>query len=149
MAGELVRKFIDALHQLEQTEDMEPMARLFAEEATLSNVAGARHFDGPEGARAFWRAYRHNFGEVHSEFRRIIDTPEGAALEWESEGTTHGGHSFRYSGVTLLDFRDGQVTRFHSYFDPGKLGAQLEPAQSPRQRPPVEYDWAQSTPEGP
>ncbi len=127
MAHELVRKFIDALHQLEESGDPKPIASLFAEEATLSNVATRGTFDGTEGAHAFWRKYRFNFREIHSEFRRVIATDEGAALEWDSKGITPAGAPVNYSGVSLLDFAaDGSISRFTAYFDPASLGAQMD-----------------------
>lgn len=125
MTQHLVKTFIDALHHLEETGDVEAMAALFTEDAPLGNVAASTSFEGPEGAREFWRIYRANFADIHSEFRRVVVTDDHAALEWDSEGTTLTGGEFRYSGVTLLDFGDGKITRFHAYFDPAAIGAQL------------------------
>lgn len=126
MADELVQRFIDALEHLERTGDVERMAGLFAEDAELGNIAGSRTFKGPDGAREFWRMYLSNFGEVRSDFRRVIATDDGAALEWNSRGKGADGEPFEYAGVTLLDLRDGELARFHSYFDPTLVGAQLE-----------------------
>lgn len=125
MADELARRFTEALQHLEQSGDLERMVGLFAEDARISNAASSKTFEGEVGAREFWRMYLSNFREIRSDFKRVIATGEGASLEWTSRGVRADGEPFEYSGVTLLDFSDGEVTRFHSYFDPASIGTQL------------------------
>jgi hypothetical protein len=40
-----------------------------------------------------------------------------AVLEWESEGTLPGGEPIRYPGVSVIEFADGRVGRFSTYYD--------------------------------
>ncbi len=121
-------EFIEALRRIEESGDVEPMARLFASHAELSNIAMARPLRGPDGARDFWRSYRHTFGEVRSEFRCIVESNEASILEWTSRGKLSHGAGFSYDGVSVIEHPAGEITRFRAYFDPKSLGIQLEHA---------------------
>ena len=81
-----------------------------------------------EGAREFRTKYRETFGEVRSTFRNRIVTPDRAALEWTTEGTTANGAPFSYEGVSILEIEGDLITRFRAYFDPEVLGRQIEKA---------------------
>ena len=118
--------FVDALSALEQNRDLEPITALFAPECEIGNIVSPRQFSGPDGARAFWETYRASFGDVQSTFRNVIAGDGHAALEWTTSGTSVQGLPIAYSGVSILEFADGQISRFWAYFDPGALGRQLE-----------------------
>lgn len=118
--------FIDALHGLEAEGDVERITSLFAEDAELSNPTDDTPHRGTSGARTFWENYRRTFAEIGSECRHVIETDDAAVLEWTSYGRMSSGQEIRYDGVSVLEFRDGEIRRFRSYFDPGRLGAQLE-----------------------
>ncbi|WP_437589307.1 nuclear transport factor 2 family protein [Sorangium sp. So ce1000] len=121
-------EFIEALRRLEESGDVEPMARLFAPDAELSNSTISRPLHGPDGARNFWRSYRHTFGEVRSEFRCVVESDEAAILEWTSRGKLSHGGEFSYDGVSVIEHPAGAIRRFKAYFDPRALGLQLEHA---------------------
>ncbi|MGA9519870.1 MAG: nuclear transport factor 2 family protein [Myxococcaceae bacterium] len=125
MAEDVVQSFIDALHEIDQTGNLDKMIRLFGQDATIGNAAAARTFEGPGGARDFWRTYRANFREVESEFTRVIANADSAALEWQSRGVAANGEPFRYQGVTLLKLKGDEISGFYSYFNPNELGWQL------------------------
>jgi ketosteroid isomerase-like protein len=116
--------FIEALRGLEQTRAVEPLIALYAEESSVGNVLHPDHFQGPDGARRFWTEYRGTFETLESTFQNIIVTEDRAALEWATTGTTTDGAPVRYSGVTILEFNDGKITRSTAYFDPVRLGHQ-------------------------
>lgn len=118
-------RFIDALHRLEDEGDVEPIAALFADDATLSNPAHQMRETGPDAARGFWRTYRGTFDEIHSEFRNVVETDGTAALEWRSQGRTSDGKDFRYDGVSVIEYDDGGIHAFRAYFDPTELGVQF------------------------
>ncbi|MFT4040888.1 MAG: nuclear transport factor 2 family protein [Thermomicrobiales bacterium] len=118
--------FIDALATLERYRDAEPIAALFAPESEIGNIVSLHEFTGPEGAREFWTAYRETFGEMQSEFRNVIEGEDRAALEWTTTGTSAHGAPVTYSGVSIIEYADDQITRFRAYFDPGDLGRQME-----------------------
>ncbi len=121
-------EFIEALRRIEERGDVEPMARLFAPNAELSNPAMSRPLHGQDGARDFWRSYRHTFGEVQSEFRCVVGSDRASVLEWKSRGTLSSGAVFSYDGVSVIEHPAGLITRFKAYFDPRALGLQLEHA---------------------
>ncbi len=125
MSQQIADKFIEALHKLEESRDLETIVKLFAEDAEIGNVVAPEKFNGRDGAREFWTKYRDTFGEVYSTFRNIINTDNHLALEWTTEGTTSGGAPVKYEGVSILEIEAGAVTRFRAYFDAGDLGRQV------------------------
>ncbi|HZI17522.1 MAG TPA: nuclear transport factor 2 family protein [Pyrinomonadaceae bacterium] len=128
MSEQLVDRFIEALGRLEAERDVETMAALYAEGAEVGNVTAAGEHEGPGGARDFWTKYRDTFGEVRSTFRNRVEGERAAALEWTSEGTTSGGESFSYEGVSVIEHDGQKITRFRAYFNPEALGRQVERA---------------------
>jgi ketosteroid isomerase-like protein len=119
--------FISALRALEADRDPEPLAALYAGDATCGNTATTRTFTGPDGAREFWTGYRDTFDTIASDFRLVLEAEEGVALEWVSEGTLAGGEQVRYEGVTVVALADGRIARSTAHFDPravlGTVGA--------------------------
>jgi limonene-1,2-epoxide hydrolase/rubrerythrin len=111
------RRFIEALRALEETNDLERMVSLFDKAAEISNPMEASPLRGQEGARKFWRAYRDSFEEIHSDFSRIVESDDAAMLEWTSKGVLRGDRPIDYSGVSVLELRNGKVRRFRTYFD--------------------------------
>ncbi|MGI8654238.1 MAG: nuclear transport factor 2 family protein [Pyrinomonadaceae bacterium] len=125
MSQKIADKFIEALHKLEESRDLETITGVFAEDAEVGNIVAPEKFNGRGGAREFWTKYRDTFGEVHSTFRNIIVTDNSAALEWTTEGTTNGGAPIKYEGVSVLETKEDAITRFRAYFDAGNLGRQV------------------------
>jgi ketosteroid isomerase-like protein len=117
------RRFIDALHRLEEQHDLDGMAALFADDAETSNPTDDTPHRGVEGARRFWDAYRRSFTEIHSEFRNVATDGDVAILEWRSRGHAAEGAPVDYDGVSVVEFADGRVRRFRAYFDPSALQA--------------------------
>ena len=126
MSAQVAHHFIAALHALEDSRDVEPLAQLYAADARVGNVQAPDRFTGPDGARRFWTEYRGTFQELHSEFRNVIATDDRAALEWTTTGSAFDGAAVTYSGVTILEMQGDQVTRSSAYFDPTDLGHQIE-----------------------
>lgn len=122
MAENTAKNFIDALNKLEADHDLETIVNLFSEDSKVGNVVAE---DKNIGAKQFWESYRKNFDTVSSTFHNEIITETTAALEWTTTGTTGEGHEFKYDGVSILEIKDGKITRFHAYFDPNKLGKQI------------------------
>jgi ketosteroid isomerase-like protein len=118
MPAHPTERFISALHALEAQQDVDGIATLFAGDADVGNAATTREYHGRDGAREFWSSYRETFGEVRSEFISVVDGDDRAALEWRTRGSLATGEPLDYSGVSVLEFRDGEVSRFRAYFDP-------------------------------
>lgn len=112
--------FIAALHTLEESRDVGPIAALFAPDATTSNPLVKHESEGKQGAEAFWTMYRASFDTIHSEFRNIVENDDAAILEWVSEGSSKQG-SVHYGGTSVLEFGEGGITAFRSYFDPTQV----------------------------
>jgi ketosteroid isomerase-like protein len=117
MGTQLAQQFMDALRRAEETKDVAPLVKLFADDAELESPvrSAARH--GAKGARRFWDEYLRAFGSVRSEFTHVKDAGEFASLEWSSSGTLPDGTPVRYAGVSLIDGSDGKVSRFSTYYD--------------------------------
>lgn len=109
--------FMQTLQETERSRDPAPLVALFADDAELSNLALAEPMRGREGAQTFWRHYLDAFAEVRSTFHHHFATDSAATLEWVSEGRLHAGEPIRYRGVSVLEIRDGKVSRFRTYYD--------------------------------
>ena len=127
MAENLAKQFIDALHKLEAERDVDTIVSLFSDECEIGNVVTEDKNISP---KEFWTSYRENFGEVNSEFRNEIVAENTVALEWTTTGTSGVGSEIKYDGVSILETSGDKITRFHAYFDPNKLGKQMEAAAS-------------------
>ena len=114
-------QFIEALRQLEQGGEAEPIASLFAEGADVSNPLVEHAHEGEGGARAFWTAYRAAFDEIGSEFRNVVEGEDASLLEWVSTGSLKGGEPIRYGGVSVLEYGESGITAFRTYFDTAQL----------------------------
>ncbi|MBC7931802.1 MAG: nuclear transport factor 2 family protein [Rubrivivax sp.] len=126
MSEQVAKKFVEALGRLETERDLETIVALFAEDCEVGNVVSPEKFRGRDGAREFWGAkYRDTFGEVSSTFRNVFATADRAALEWATEGASQDGAPVNYEGVSILETRGEEITRFCAYFDAGSLGRQI------------------------
>jgi hypothetical protein len=125
MSQEITEKFIEALHELEESRKVEKIAALFAEDAEINNVVTVEN-SHDLNAEEFWTKYRDNFGDVSSKFSNKIYGEDNAALEWRTIGTNFHGSPVEYEGVSILEFDGDRITRFFAFFDPGKLGRQME-----------------------
>ena len=114
MAG-MADIFAESLQRTEETRDPEHLARLFAEEAELHNLAIAHH--GIEGARQFWHTYLGQFDSIRSTFSHLIEADGQAALVWTSDGALKGGRPITYRGVSVIEFANDKVTRFETIYD--------------------------------
>jgi hypothetical protein len=119
-----VQQFIDALGKLEADGDVDAIAGLFADGADISNPLTAHHGEGEGGAATFWKSYRTTFDTIKSTFRNVVEAGDVACLEWMSDATIKGA-DVHYGGVSVLEFGDGGLTAFRTYFDPEKLGQQV------------------------
>ena len=121
MSRPTAREFIDALRRVEDDGDVGPMVALYADDAAISNPSDTQPHTGPEGAQRFWEAYVKSFERVRSTFHLIVESDSAAILEWTSECRTAAGVDTSYDGVSVVETRDGRITRFTAYFDPADL----------------------------
>ena len=122
---QLTQRFIQALRLLEREGTLDELMPLYRDDAEVGNVLEPSSLQGREGARSFWTMYRNTFQAMESSFRSVIVSKDGAALEWGCIATSRHGQQVEYAGVTVLEFREGQIARSWAYFDAAALGAQL------------------------
>jgi hypothetical protein len=124
MSKEVADGFVEALHMLEEEEDVGAMVEIHTEDCEVGNVSVSGTFRGHEGLREFWTNYRSTFGEMRSEFRNVFATEKGAALVRTTQGNSNGD-SGSYDGVSILELEGGKVRRFMAYFDTRDLAPQV------------------------
>ena len=124
MSKEVADGFVEALWELEENEDVEPLVEIHTDDCEVGNVSVPKTFRGRDGLREFWTSYRSTFGEMKSTFRNVFATEDRAALEWRTEGTSNGD-TVSYEGVSILEIEDGKVRRFRAYFDTRDLTPQV------------------------
>jgi ketosteroid isomerase-like protein len=125
MAAEPVERFITALERLERDGDVEAMVALFRDDAEIRSPTDLEPRRGTDGARKFWDTYRRSFQEVRSELRQVVEGDGAAVLEWTERVRNGAGEELSYDGVSILEFHDGQISRFRTYFNPTPLLARL------------------------
>ncbi len=123
-------KFIEALRKLEADENVDEIVSLFADDCEVGNVATHENMSGTDGARQFWTNYRKTFSEIKSTFKNKIASDGTTALEWTSVGTSANGSEIDYEGVSILETDGDKIRRFFAYFNPAKLGREIEEKKS-------------------
>ena len=125
LSKEVADRFVEALRKLEEDRNVEELVAIHTEDCNVGNVAVSKTFSGHDGLREFWTSYRNTFEEMKSKFRNIFADDSGrAALEWTTEGISHG-NTVSYDGVSILEIADGKVSRLRAYFDPRRLTEQI------------------------
>jgi ketosteroid isomerase-like protein len=130
MTQEVAYRFIEALAALEQRGHIEGMLDTFDEACEIGNALNPEKFHGKAGAREYWNGYRTAFRDIRSTIRNIITDDDSIALEWTARATDRCGKEFHYDGVSVLDVRGNEITRFRAYFDTKKLGERIPPQQA-------------------
>jgi limonene-1,2-epoxide hydrolase len=124
-SNDIAQRFVAALQQLEGGAGADALGKLYAAGAKVGNTAVATVYDGPDGAREFWSSYRASFETIESAFRHVVADGEVVALEWSSRGRLRDGQPIEYEGVTILEVRDGEISRSTAYFDPRQIAVKL------------------------
>lgn len=130
MSEHIVKQFMEALGRLESNRELEPIVSLFAENAEINNVTSVEKKQGQGGAEEFWRVYRETFDDMKSTFKNQIVMDGKGALEWQTVGRGKNGHEISYEGVSILEIEGDKISRFFAYFDPRKLGRQIEETEA-------------------
>lgn len=134
MSENIAEKFIEALGELESSENADNIASLFADDSEIGNSTLTESFKGSDGAKEFWTNYRKTFGEVKSEFKNKIISDNVSALEWTTTGTSADGNEINYSGVSVIEAESDKITRFFAYFNPSDLGHQIIDGESAKSK---------------
>jgi len=126
--AEIANKFIDALHRLEESGNLDVITDLFADGAVLSNPQVRHSAAEGNAARTFWSGYLEAFATINSKFSNVVENNGIAMLEWTSKGTV-ADNPVSYEGVSVIEVRDGKITAFRAYFDPKQLLVNAEQGQ--------------------
>jgi ketosteroid isomerase-like protein len=110
-------RFMRAVQRFEDSDDLDPLLDLFAEDAEALNLGRTESARGGEEVRGFWLDYRAMFRRVHSEFTNVIEGEHGAVLEWISRGALASGEPVTYKGVSVLETDGHLIRRFRTYYD--------------------------------
>jgi len=116
-----VQSFIDALHTLEAGGDTQLLAALLTPGAEVLSIDGHGPRHGPAGMTELFTQYLRQFEHVETTFARITENDNQATPEWSSDAVLTGGHPVTYTGITILDHTDGQITRVRTVYDSGAL----------------------------
>ena len=114
---EMTSCFMQMLQRIEETGEIELLVELFSNDAELMNLAMLEPLKGKEGAHQFWDKYLSVFDQIHSEFTNVIENNDASVLEWVSKGTLSSSEEITYRGVSVLEFNNGKVQRFRTYYD--------------------------------
>lgn len=114
---ETTSQFMQTLQQIEETGNAEPLVALFSDDAELINLAMLEPLRGKDGAHRFWDKYLSAFDQIHSEFTNVVEGDSASVLEWVSKGTLSTSEEIAYRGVSILEFDNGKVQRFSTYYD--------------------------------
>lgn len=74
-----MERFVDALAKLHGSGDVDAIADLFTDDATLNKVPTPHDERGKDGARAFWQQYRDGFDTIEATFRHQVES-DGVAF---------------------------------------------------------------------
>ncbi len=121
VSDDTTRQFMDALLHLEKERDLDPMAKLFTDEAEVRSIDGHGPRKGPDGIRELFEEYLRQFDEVATTFTLVTEGEGRSAMEWTTEAVRAGGHKVGYEGVTIIDLDGGSVTGFRTIYDSAAL----------------------------
>ncbi len=117
MPSTIATQFMDALQEIEKTRTVDPIVKLFSDDAKLSRLSYSGVYEGKDDAERFWREYLGTFKSLETTFHSVIEGDEQVTLEWESRGELMNGDPLHYCGVSLFRVDGDKVASFRTYYD--------------------------------
>jgi ketosteroid isomerase-like protein len=130
MTQEVAYRFIEALADLEQRGQIDPILDTFSEACDVASSSSPEPLQGKRGAWEYWDKYRAAFRDIQSTITNIITGDDSIALEWTTTATDRSGKEVQYSGVSIIDTRGPAIVRFRAYFDTKHLTERILPQQA-------------------
>ncbi|MEH2001205.1 MAG: nuclear transport factor 2 family protein [Nostoc sp.] len=97
-------------------QDVDALAQLFTVDGEL--IVPGQSWRGQERIREEVTHFKQQYSDVNIDIHRIIVGANQAAVEWHYEDTEKAtGRRNKADDVIVLDFRDGQISRWREYFD--------------------------------
>lgn len=114
---ETIQRFVDALHRLHADRDTEPLAALFANDATLSKLDHRHEEHGQDGARQFWAPTATSSTASKRRSPSLCRARTARRGNGPHRGTLRDGTAFSYRGVSVLQGREDKISSFRTYYD--------------------------------
>jgi hypothetical protein len=122
VSSDTVRRFMSALHEVEQEGRTGPLVDLVTDDAEVRSIDGRGVRRGGDGMDELFTKYLAQFDTITTTFDRATEQDGRASLEWSSEATlADGGSDVRYTGVTTIEVSDDAVTSFSTIYDSAAL----------------------------
>ena len=96
--------------------DVNAIAQMFAPEGEL--IVPGKRWQGQAKIRQEVTRFAQQYSDVKIDIRRIIVKGNQAVVEWYYEDTEKAtGVRNKADDTIVVDFQDGQISRWHEYFD--------------------------------
>ncbi|MBN3944589.1 MAG: SgcJ/EcaC family oxidoreductase [Nostoc sp.] len=97
-------------------QDVDALAQLFTFDGEL--IVPGQSWRGQERIREELTHFKQQYSNIKIDIQRIIIGVNQAAVEWYYEDTEEAtGHRNKADDVIVVDFRNGQISRWREYFD--------------------------------
>ena len=124
-----VRRYFDALN----ARDYARAAASIAETCEWVAMPAENQYRGPAAIVAGLREFTSAFPDWRVEIERVIASGSVVVVEWHTSGTFQGpfrtrdpnGRRFSRRGCAVAEVANGQIVRYHDYFDRASLFVQL------------------------
>jgi steroid delta-isomerase-like uncharacterized protein len=128
-AEDLVRALFAAWSE----HDPDPIDVLFPEDGIYEDVPPQRTYRGPEEIKGFLTAIWAWAPDIEFDLTSVAVAGDRAVAEWVMTGTQTGpigaipasGNQFSVRGASVLEIRDGKITRNSDYYDLASLLVQF------------------------
>jgi uncharacterized protein (TIGR02246 family) len=130
-AAEAARAWVEAWERAWPAKDPEPVASLYAEEATFYSHPFREPLRGPAGVREYMEWTFADQADVDCAFRAPIVSGDRASVEWWAVIFAHDGSAETILGTSVLRFApDGRVLEDCAYWA-GEPGRGQRPSWAP------------------
>ncbi len=97
-------------------QDVDALAQLFTVDGEL--IVPGQSWRGQERIREELTHFKQQYSDIKIDIQRIIIGVNQAAVEWYYEDREKAtGHRNKADDVIVVDFRNGQISRWREYFD--------------------------------
>jgi uncharacterized protein (TIGR02246 family) len=111
-----IRTLINQARDAWVTRDAEALAQLFTLDGEI--IVPGQRWQGQVKIREEATRFAHHYSDVKIDIKRIIVEDNQASVEWDYEDTEKATNlRNKANDVIIVDFKDGQISRWREYFD--------------------------------